>query len=131
MSRVVYPEFFRDNPDFSNSPYQTRLGVYEEGCGLDQVHLSWGHDECFHNSVKEYLPEMWLFMLRYHSFHAGHREGACDYLTTDHDRQMFEWAKKFNPYDLCSKSLVPPDPIALRPFHEDLAAKYLPPQLNL
>ena len=37
--------------------YQTRLGVYEEGCGLENVDLSWGHDEYLYHVVKDYLPE--------------------------------------------------------------------------
>ena len=34
--KIVFPEFFRDNPDSRNPRYQTRLGIYSEGCGLDQ-----------------------------------------------------------------------------------------------
>ncbi len=128
--KVVYPEFFRDNPDSRNPLYTTKLGVYEEGCGLGKVHLSWGHDEYIYHVVKDYLPEEGLYMLRYHSFYAAHREGAYDYLMNDHDRQMFEWVNRFNPYDLYSKSPVPPDPVALRPYYEALIAKYLPPQLS-
>ncbi len=128
--KVVYPEFFRDNPDSRNPIYATRFGLYEEGCGLDKVHLSWGHDEYIYNVVKEYLPEEALYMLRYHSFYAAHREGAYGYLMNDHDRSMFEWVRRFNPYDLYSKSPIPPDPVKLRPFYEDLIAKYLPAQLS-
>ena len=43
--KIVYPEYFHDNPDSKVPSYQTRLGVYTEGCGLDHVDLSWGHDE--------------------------------------------------------------------------------------
>jgi inositol oxygenase len=128
--KVVYSEFFQNNPDFHNPLYQTRLGVYEEGCGLDNVHLSWGHDEYIYQVVKEYLPEEALYMLRYHSFYPAHREGAYEYLMNGLDKNMFEWVRRFNPYDLYSKSLVPPDPVALRPYYEGLIAKYLPPKLR-
>src|ERR1051326_6620846 len=37
--KIVFPEFFKDNPDSHVPQYQTRLGVYEEGCGLDKVDL--------------------------------------------------------------------------------------------
>jgi inositol oxygenase len=129
--KIVYPEFFQHNPDSRNPRYQTELGIYEQGCGLDKVHLSWGHDEYIYQIVKNYLPEEGLYMLRYHSFYPGHREGAYDYLMNDHDRKMFEWVRRFNPYDLYSKSPVPPDPIALRPFYEELISKYLPAELSL
>ena len=129
--KVVYPEYFQQNPDSRNPAYRTRLGVYAEGCGLDKVHLSWGHDEYIYNVVKGHLPEEGLYMLRYHSFYAAHREGAYEYLMNDHDKRMFEWVRRFNPYDLYSKSPVPPDPVALRPYYDALIAKYLPPKLRL
>jgi inositol oxygenase len=129
--KVVYPEYFQQNPDNRNPAYRTRLGVYAEGCGLDKVHLSWGHDEYIYNVVKGHLPEEGLYMLRYHSFYAAHREGAYEYLMNDHDKRMFEWVRRFNPYDLYSKSPVPPDPVALRPYYDALIAKYLPPKLRL
>ena len=43
-SKIVYSEFFDQNPDFSDERYKTKLGVYTENCGLDQVKMSWGHD---------------------------------------------------------------------------------------
>ncbi len=129
--KVVYPEYFRNNPDYHNPAYQSRLGIYEEGCGLESVQLSWGHDEYIYNVVKEHLPEEALYMLRYHSFYAAHREGAYEYLMSDHDREMFVWVRRFNPYDLYSKSPVPPDPVKLRPYYEDLIAKYLPARISL
>jgi inositol oxygenase len=70
-------------------------------------------------------------MIRYHSFYAQHREGAYDYLMDDHDREMFEWVKKFNPYDLYSKNPVPPNLKELKPYYEDLIAKYLPKTIRL
>src|SRR4051794_1074632 len=42
--RIVFAEYFRENPDFAVPVYQTPCGIYAEGCGLDEVHLSWGHD---------------------------------------------------------------------------------------
>lgn len=128
--KIVYPEYFRFNPDSANPAYQTRVGVYEEGCGLDKVDLSWGHDEYLYTVVKDYLPAEALYMIRYHSFYPGHKEAAYDYLMNDRDREMFEWVRKFNPYDLYSKSDSRPDAAALRPFYEDLIAEYFPPILR-
>jgi len=31
--KVVYPEFFKNNPDFNNEQYNTKLGVYSQNCG--------------------------------------------------------------------------------------------------
>jgi inositol oxygenase len=127
---VVYPELFADNPDTRVPEYSTRLGVYREACGLDQVHLSWGHDEYLYHVLREHLPEEALAVIRYHSFYAAHREGAYAYLMNDDDRRLFAAVREFNPYDLYSKSVVPPDWPGLRPYYEDLVAELLPPVLQ-
>jgi len=127
--RIVYHEFFSQNPDSRDPRYSTPLGVYEAGCGLSRVLMSWGHDEYLFNVMKAYLPEPALYMIRFHSFYAWHREGEYDWLCDDHDRAMLPWVQKFNPYDLYSKSPTPPDWAALRPYYADLIAKYLPAQL--
>ncbi|MDH4090727.1 MAG: inositol oxygenase [Cyclobacteriaceae bacterium] len=128
--KIVYPEFFKQNPDSENPAYNTKYGVYSQNCGLRNVQMSWGHDEYVYHMVKDYVPESGLYMLRYHSFYAQHRENAYDHLLDDHDREMFKWVKLFNPYDLYSKNPNPPDWKALRPYYEDLVAKYLPPTLK-
>lgn len=128
--KIVYPEFFEQNPDSKEERYNTKYGVYEPNCGLDNVHMSWGHDEYLYHIMKDYLPEPALYMIRYHSFYAQHREGVYGHLLSKHDREMFEWVKAFNPYDLYSKAPVPPNVEELRPYYEDLAAKFLPDTLK-
>jgi inositol oxygenase len=127
--RVVFPEFFADNPDARVPEYSTPCGIYEEGCGLDRVHLSWGHDEYLYQVVKEYLPEEGLAMIRYHSFYAAHKEGAYGHLMNEHDREMLQWVRRFNPYDLYSKTDERPDVEGLTPFYQELIAEYFPPVL--
>ena len=128
--KVVYSEFFGDNPDFSDVRFNSTYGIYSPNCGLRNVHMSWGHDEYLFHVMKDYLPEEGLYILRYHSFYAQHKEDAYTHLMDDHDHQMFEWVKKFNPYDLYSKADEPPNVAELRPFYKDLAAKYLPEKLQ-
>jgi inositol oxygenase len=41
----IYPETFSANPDFYDAVYSTKYGIYEPNCGLDNVMISWGHDE--------------------------------------------------------------------------------------
>jgi len=124
--KIVYPEFFKNNPDFYNQQYNTKYGVYQPNCGLKNVHMSWGHDEYVYQMLKDYLPEPALYMLRYHSFYSQHRENGYDHLMDDHDREMFKYVDLFNPYDLYSKNPNPPDWNQLRPYYEDLVSKYLP-----
>ena len=128
--KIVFPEFFTANPDYQHPIYSTRYGVYEPNCGLDKVHLSWGHDEYVYHMMKNYLPEEGLYMLRYHSFYAQHREHAYDHLMSEHDHAMFKWVKLFNPYDLYSKNPNQKSWQELRPYYENLVAKYLPATLK-
>lgn len=129
-NKVVFPEFFANNPDYTDGRFNTQLGIYQQGCGLRNVDMSWGHDEYVYQMMKDYLPEPALYMLRYHSFYAWHREGEYSYLLDDHDREMLKWVKLFNPYDLYSKNPTPPDWDQLRPYYQELANKYLPERLK-
>ena len=123
---VVFPEYFRENPDYNNPAYQTKYGIYEPNCGLDNVKMSFGHDGYIYEAMKSYLPMEALYMLRYHSFYAWHRHGAYDYLCNDQDRAMLPWVLKFNPYDLYSKGHTKPDLKELRPYYDELFAEFFP-----
>ena len=72
--------------------------MYQPNCGLDQVQMSFGHDEYLyqvlqHNQTK--LPDEALYCVRYHSFYPWHDDGDYDYLCTDQDREMMKWVKEF------------------------------------
>jgi inositol oxygenase len=128
--QIVFPEYFAANPDSKVTGYQTPNGIYEQRCGLDKVHLSWGHDEYIYHVTRNYLPEPAQYMLRYHSFYPAHKHGAYRHLMNEHDERMFEWVRKFNPYDLYSKGTERPSLKELRPYYEDLVAEYFPAQLD-
>ena len=128
--KIVYPEFFKYNPDYTDERYNTKYGVYSPNCGLRNVNMSWGHDEYVYQMMKDHLPEEGLYMLRYHSFYAWHREGEYGHLLDDHDREMLKWVTLFNPYDLYSKNPTPPNWEELKPYYQELVAKYLPPNLK-
>ncbi len=118
------------NPDSLQAAYQTRLGVYGEHCGLDNVRMSWGHDEYLFHVVKDYLPPEALHMIRYHSFYPAHRDGEYTFLMNEQDRQMFKWVRAFNPYDLYTKSHARPNLTELRPFYDELIREYFPASLR-
>jgi inositol oxygenase len=128
--KIVFPEFFADNPDSRDPRFQTRLGVYEEGSGLDNVFLSWGHDEYLYNVVKDHLPAEALYMIRYHSFYPAHRERDYEYLMNERDKALFDWVRKFNPYDLYTKSHQRPNVKELRPFYDELINEFFPAKLR-
>lgn len=127
---IVYPEFFAGNADMANPELQTENGIYEAGCGLRNVHLSWGHDEYMYRVSRDYLPEPAQYVIRYHSCYSIHREGAYQHLLDDHDREMLEWVRKFNPYDLYSKSDSRPQLEPLRPYYDELIREFFPPVIR-
>jgi inositol oxygenase len=128
--RIVFHELFAANPDRDDPRYATRTGIYAEGCGLDHVLLSWGHDEYLYHVLEDHLPEPALAIIRYHSFYPWHREGAYAHLMDASDHEKLAWVRRFNPYDLYSKTDERPDWTALRPWYEELVAEFLPPVLD-
>ncbi|KAI6103177.1 DUF706-domain-containing protein [Pisolithus thermaeus] len=130
--KIIYPETFQGNPDFHDAVYSTKYGIYEPNCGLENVMISWGHDEYLYLVVKDQstLPYEALAMIRYHSFYPWHREGAYMHLTNAKDMIALEAVRAFNPYDLYSKSNEHCDVEKLRPYYEGLIAKFFPPEID-
>jgi inositol oxygenase len=65
--------------------------MYKPNCGLENVMMSWGHDEYLyqvlrHNKAK--LPEEAFYMIRFHSFYPWHAGGDYMYLCNEKDKQM-------------------------------------------
>ncbi len=127
--QIVWSEFLADNPDLQINEYQSACGIYQEGGGLDHVMLSWGHDEYMYHVTKDHLPIEALYMIRYHSFYPGHREGAYQHLMNDQDRKYFNAVRAFNPYDLYTKSAERPNIDELRSYYEELWNEFLPKEL--
>ena len=123
---IVFHEYFAGNPDREVPEYQTKYGIYEPNCGLENVHMSFGHDGYIAEVMKPYLPDEALYMLRFHSFYPWHKHGAYDHLCNDEDRAMLKWVLEFNKYDLYSKGHAKPDLAQLKPYYDDLFAEFLP-----
>jgi len=128
--KIVFHQFFADNPDSSDARYQTLYGMYEPSGGLDKVMMSWGHDEYLYHVTREYLPEEAQYMIRYHSFYPAHREGAYTHLMSSHDAEMLVWVRRFNPFDLYSKSHTKPSVEQLRPYYQELIAEFFPDRIR-
>lgn len=127
--KIVFPDFFEHNPDTQVARYQTRLGIYEEGCGFSNVMMSWGHDEYIYHVTKDFMPIEAQYMLRFHSFYPAHREHEYEYLMDDQDHDNFKWVNTFNEYDLYTKSNETPNVEELRPYYEDLIAEFFPQEI--
>ncbi|BEI83069.1 hypothetical protein CcaverHIS002_0309370 [Cutaneotrichosporon cavernicola] len=126
--KIIYPETFKANPDYNDPKLMTENGIYEPGCGLDNVLLSWGHDEYLYHIMKRQstLPREGLSMIRYHSFYPWHREGAYRHLMNDDDHKQLEAVLAFNPYDLYSKSDAPVKVEEVKEYYMGLINKYMP-----
>jgi inositol oxygenase len=128
--KIIFHNYFVNNADINRPKLQTKYGIYKPNCGLDNVHMSWGHDEYLYQVVKRYLPDEALYIIRYHSFYAAHKEGAYDYLMDDYDRSMIKWVQLFQKYDLYSKSPEPVNVSELMPFYQELVAEFFPEELK-
>jgi inositol oxygenase len=128
--QIVFPQFFAENPDSQRAELMTETGMYRPGCGLDQVLISWGHDEYMYRVARPYLPQEGLGMIRYHSLYAVHRAGAYRALMTEQDHRTMDWVRKFNAYDLYSKGGAEVPVAQVRPYYEDLIAEYFPAKLD-
>jgi len=128
-SKIVCPEYLTENPDFKNPHYNTRYGIYRPDCGLENLHMTWGHDEymyqvCVHNHCK--IPKEGLNMIRFHSFYPWHKEKEYIHLTAPEDKEIMEWVLKFNRGDLYSKREDLPDVETLKSHYQSLIDKYFP-----
>jgi inositol oxygenase len=126
--RIILPHTFAGNPDSRDAIYSTENGIYTPGCGMDNVMLSWGHDEYLYHVVKEQstLPDEALAMIRYHSFYPWHKEGAYRQFMDEKDEKMLAAVRAFNPYDLYSKSDDVPSVEELKPYYLELIDEFFP-----
>ena len=129
-SSIIYPGSFTSNPDSKDDIYSTTHGIYTPGCGLDNVMLSWGHDEYLYHICKAQstLPDEALAMIRYHSFYPWHSAGGYRWMMNEKDEEMLKAVRAFNPYDLYSKSDGIPEVAELKEYYMELINEFFPPR---
>lgn len=130
---IVHHKYFEQNPDYYNPAYNSKYGAYSEGCGLNNVMMSWGHDDYMYLVAQENgtsLPSPALFIIRYHSFYALHKAGAYKHLMNEEDNENLKWLLTFNKYDLYSKSKETVDVEKVKPYYLSLIEKYFPAKLR-
>lgn len=125
----VYPEFNETNVDMHDERYKTATGIYEKGCGIDNVDLAWGHDEYLYQVLNNHktntLPAEAMVMIRYHSFYPWHSGGAYKELLNEKDEKYLEIIKDFNKFDLYTKSQKIYDLEDVLDYYQPIAEKYL------
>jgi len=103
---VVFPEFNKCNPDMSDERYNSKFGVYEPNCGIDNLMWAWGHDEYMYRMLVANgttLPREGLDMIRFHSAYPWHDKGAYRHLMKEEDYEREKWVQLFNRFDLYTK----------------------------
>ncbi|KAF4362131.1 hypothetical protein F8388_023983 [Cannabis sativa] len=126
---ILHHKYFKENPDYHNPAYNTKYGVYSENCGLDNVLMSWGHDDYMYLVARENkttLPPAALFIIRNHSFYPLHTGGAYRHLMNEEDHENLKWLQIFNKYELYSKATELIDVEKVKPYYLSLIEKYFP-----
>jgi inositol oxygenase len=104
---IVFYETIINNPDFNNPNYNTKNGIYEENCGLDNVKIAFGHDEYLYlvlsKNKNHKLTKKYWNIIRYHSLYPWHSEEEYKHLMNPNDEQTLTDVKYFNQFDLYSK----------------------------
>ncbi|XWS69966.1 hypothetical protein CRYUN_Cryun03dG0008800 [Craigia yunnanensis] len=112
----IHHKYFKENPDYNNPAYNTKNGVYSQSCGLENVMISWGHDDYLYLVAKENgttLPSAGLFIIRYHSLYPLHKEEAYMHLLNEEDEQNLKWLRIFkSPADAAHQPVSTPYPTA-------------------
>ena len=101
---IVYYDTLTESPEYGN---YDKYGVYKPKCGLDNLMISYGHDEYLYNVLKKnknhLLTDKYLNVIRYHSFYPWHTEGEYKHLTNKNDDETLKKVLDFNNFDLYSK----------------------------
>ena len=129
---MVFYDHTKDHPDRTNHVY----GIYDEKCGLDNLYLSFGHDEYLYqvlkqNSDKHFISEKYWNIIRYHSFYPWHNKGEYFYFMDDSDYDKLMAVQDFNEFDLYSKEdtdLVVTDEI--KNYYNELLNEYFRGELQ-
>ncbi|GAU96414.1 hypothetical protein RvY_07866 [Ramazzottius varieornatus] len=132
-SIVFREDTFQGNADLNHPVYSTKNGKYSEGCGLESLTMSWGHDEYLYRCLvhnKTTIPMEGLSMIRYHSCYPIHTSNSYTHFLVPEDEKTLDWVRVFNKFDLYSKGDVVPDVEALIPYYQSLIDKYVPGVLD-
>lgn len=132
---IVYPKTMMGNTDAHHPVYGRKMGVYEAGCGLDALELSYGHDEYLYqmlvrNRDKHRLSERWMRAIRYHSFYPWHDKGSYAEFMNEGDHEVLKDVKELNDHDLYSKGEPFELTYKMTSYYEGLLNDYFPVALE-
>ena len=125
---IVYYETLQDNPEFKT---YDKLGIYKEKCGLDNLHISFGHDEYLYqvllqNKKKHKFSETLMDVIRYHSFYPWHTSGEYSHFMDKEDDIKLLNVNDFNQFDLYSKEDSQEISEEVKQYYDSLLDEYFP-----
>lgn len=126
--KIVFSEFFADNSDNYNHNFNTKHGIYEPHCGLDNVAFSWSHDKYLYDVLKNSkISQIGLNIIRYHSFYAFHKDNEYEYLANENDMILKSHLQVFSKCDLYNKDNNNKlDIDEFKPYYGELIDEYCP-----
>ncbi|CAL1168762.1 unnamed protein product [Cladocopium goreaui] len=89
----------KKNLDHSHPLYGTKNGIYQSGCGISNLMMSWGKDEYIYHMLKFNkctLPAEALNTIRLQSFSLWHEKGAYSQFEATEDAETLKWVKELN-----------------------------------
>lgn len=129
---VVHAHLFQANPDRRRRAYASPTGVYQPGCGLQAVCMSWSGAEYLYMVLavnRTRLPPEALFLVRFQKFAALLRPGRpYAELLSEFDRGMLPMLRSFVELAAYRRREVPGrlEGAALREHYAALLDKYIP-----
>jgi len=101
---IVYYDTLTESPEYNR---YGKNGIYTEGCGLDNLIISYGHDEYLYTVLKgnknHNISPRYMDVIRYHSFYPWHTKGEYRQFMNEKDKIVLKDVLQFNEFDLYSK----------------------------
>lgn len=128
---VVYHKYIC----YSENNNYDKLGIYAENCGIENLTLSFGHDEYLYQVLSRNqnhkLSARYLNMIRYHSFYPWHNCGEYTYfMNGDQDESILKDVQLFNQFDLYSKHDEDTTSQDIIDYYDKLLDEYFPEELS-
>jgi len=129
---IVFYNLLKNNKNFKK--YTKTKNIYKSKCGLDNVLISFGHDEYLYRVLKfnkenHKLSNKYLNIIRFHSLYPWHSGNAYKELMTEKDKDTLKNVLEFNNYDLYSKSDELIITHEIKEYYNNLLKLYFPKPL--
>ena len=131
---IVYYDTLKQNSDYNHHIYKTKYGIYRKNCGIENLKMSFGHDEYLYMVLKgnnnHKLSDKYINIIRFHSFYPWHTGNDYNHFMNEKDKELLQNVLSFNKYDLYSKgdSTIISDEI--KRYYNNLLNDFFPDTLN-